>query len=103
MKRSNVRSSLPPPMDTLSQSGPMKALKAFTGNKQRKTSTLPSKMDSLPSSTLTTSKKKRKRGQNEELADELDQFGGGSRIDFCDEDEEEDYGDESGTILILFI
>ena len=90
-------------MDTLSQSGPMKALKALTGNKQRKTSTLPSKMDSLPSSTLTTSKKKRKRGQNEELADELDQFGGGSRIDFCDEDEEEDYGDESGTILILFI
>ena len=103
MKMSNMRSSLPPPMDSLSQAGPIKGLTTLAVNKQRKKSALPSKMDSLPSSTLTTSKKKRKRGQNEELADELDQFGGGSRIDFCDEDEEEDYGDESGTILILFI
>ena len=101
---SNMRSSLPPPMDSLSQAGPIKGLTTLAVNKQRKKSALPSKMDSLPSSTLTTSKRKRKSDQIEELADQLGQFGGGSRIDFCDEDEEEDYeGDESGAILILFI
>ena len=81
MGKSNgvVRSSLPPPMESLSQSGgAKKKFSASKDGKQRKANSLPFKMNPISSSIQTTTKKKRRSERNGEEDSEYDNFVGGS-------------------------
>ena len=92
MGKSNgvVRSSLPPPMESLSQSGgARKKFSASKDGKQRKANSLPFKMNPISSSIQTTTKKKRRSERNGE---EDSEYGYGYRQDDDEETPQLDVG-----------